>query len=295
VATGAHAVDWLARDTGTLRAKVFRTARQLQMADPDLWPKARKGGGRGAAHLEERHLVSLALALAVADPITAAPASVRRFRALMPSGSVLGGAGSHLARTLHGHGAFVAGASLGVSLERLVDLLAEPDETLRELLPQAAFAVRFVKDERFPRAEVRFGDVVVQYGAPKQDAPISQEAEVAYSVFITLGDLLQTTRAYRIQKPFGEIFRRIHRRPRRKSSSQTAAFRPDENTAVSSWRSPTVFPNQPHAERAQLGRRTPESLVRVSACAQAVPAAGPPPIFLKEIDHGPPPAPPGAA
>ena len=76
---------------------------------------------------------------------------------------VLDGTGRHLARLLHGAGAFVAGASLGVSLERLVDLLSGPNVTLREeLLPQAAFAVRFVKDERFPLAEVRFDDVVVE-------------------------------------------------------------------------------------------------------------------------------------
>ena len=102
LATGAHAVDWIARTTGLLPATIFRTTRQLQIASPDLWPKAKKGGGRGAADLEEPHLVNLGIALAVADhPITAAPASVRRFRALMPISSVLDGTGSHLARTLH--------------------------------------------------------------------------------------------------------------------------------------------------------------------------------------------------
>jgi hypothetical protein len=283
VATGAHAVDWIARTTGLLPATIFRTARQLQMADPDLWPKARKGGGRGAAHLEQPHLVNLALALAVADPITAGPASVRRFRALMPSGSMRGEAGGQLARLLHAHGAFLAGTSLGISLELLVDLLSGPNEAVSELLREAAFAVRLVKDQHFPRGEVRFGDFVVQYGAAK-DSPIQQEAVLAHPVFVTLGELLYTTNAYRIQTPLGEVVRH----PRRKSFTKTAAFRTDENTAELLQEPTAVLPNQPHAERVQLGRRTPESLVRVSAYAQAVPAAGPPPTTsLKETGHGP--------
>ena len=260
LATGAHAVDWIARATGLLPATIFRTARQLQMAGPDLWPKAKKGGGRGAAHLEEPHLVNLGIALAVADhPITAAPTNVRRFRALMPSSSVLDGTGSHLARTLHGCGAFVAGASLGVSLERLVDLLSGPDVTLREkLLPQAAFAVRFVKDERFPLAEVRFDDVVVQHGTPPDhDPPIQQEAVLSHPVFVTLGDLWQNTQAYRTEMPLSEVLRPIRRR---RKSAQAAAFRPDENTAGLRQEHPAAFPNQSRAQHAQLGRRTPESL-----------------------------------
>jgi hypothetical protein len=83
VATGAHAVERIAEATGILPATVFRTVRTLREADPTLWPEAAKGGGRGAAHLEPCHLVNLVLALAVADPITAAPKAVAGYRALV--------------------------------------------------------------------------------------------------------------------------------------------------------------------------------------------------------------------
>ena len=64
------------RQPASCRSAVFRTARALQETDQTLWPKAAKGGGRGAAHLEPRHLVNLVLALALADPIAIAPQTV---------------------------------------------------------------------------------------------------------------------------------------------------------------------------------------------------------------------------
>ena len=158
--------------------------------------------------------------------------------------------------------------------------------TLREkLLPQAAFVVRFVKDERFPLAEVRFGDVVVQHGTPPDhNPPIRQEAVLSHPVFITLGDLWQTTQAYRSKCHSARFFAAIRRR---RKSSQAAAFRPNENTAELRQEPTAAFPNQSHTQRARLGRQTPGSLVRINVYAPAVPAAGPPPTFLKEIDHGP--------
>ena len=84
MATGAHAVDRVAEATGLSPSTVFRAARAMREADPGLWPEAEKGGGRGAAHLEPRHLVNLALALAVAEPLTAAPQAVMGHRVSAP-------------------------------------------------------------------------------------------------------------------------------------------------------------------------------------------------------------------
>ena len=83
MATGAYAVEKIAEATGILPATVFRTARTLREADQALWPKAEKGGGRGAAHVEPSHLANLAIALAAADPITLAPKVVAGYRALI--------------------------------------------------------------------------------------------------------------------------------------------------------------------------------------------------------------------
>jgi hypothetical protein len=234
-------------------------------------------------------LVNLALALAVADhPITAAPSSVQRFRALGMSGSESGEAGGQLARLLHAHGAFVAGTSLGTSLEVLVDLLSDQGEAVGELLSEAAFAVRLVKDQHFPRGEVRFGDFVVQYGtSPDHDPPIRQEAVIVYPVFVTLGQLWQTTQAYRVQTPLGEIVR--HRRPRRKSFTKPAAFRPDENTAELLQEPAAAFPTQPHTQGAQPERQTFGKLgARARTHKHLVPAAGSPPprTFSRRANHG---------
>jgi hypothetical protein len=49
-----------------------------------------------------------------------------------------------------------------------------------------------------------------------------------------------------------------------------------------------VFPSQPHTLGARPERQTFGKLsAHTRARKHHVPAAGPPPIFLKEIDHGP--------
>jgi hypothetical protein len=86
VATGAQAVEVVAKATNIPLATVDRAARTLMEADPNLWPKGKKGGGKGAAHVRPTHLVNLLLAVMAANPITAAPAVVRRLRQLEVDG-----------------------------------------------------------------------------------------------------------------------------------------------------------------------------------------------------------------
>lgn len=83
MATGAESIQAIAYVTGIAPATVHRAARNLREADADLWPKAGKGGGKAAAHVEPRHLVNLVLALAVADPLHTAAQMVVKYRDLV--------------------------------------------------------------------------------------------------------------------------------------------------------------------------------------------------------------------
>jgi hypothetical protein len=150
VTTGAQAVERIAEATGLLPSAVFRTARALREADPTLWPEAKKGGRRGAAHVEPRHLVNLALALAVADPVATLPDAVAIYRALICSPSP--DHESRVARLLKKAGVFEVGDSLGNNLERLVTLLADPDLNTILILNEAELSIELVADRRHPRA-----------------------------------------------------------------------------------------------------------------------------------------------
>src|SRR4051812_44832892 len=81
MATAAEAIEQIAAKTGMLPATVFRAARALREADLRLWPQGTAGRGK-AAQVEASHLVNLVLALAVADPITAAPEVAPQYCAL---------------------------------------------------------------------------------------------------------------------------------------------------------------------------------------------------------------------
>lgn len=82
MASGTQAVEAFAAATGTLLATVDRASVALQAAREDLWPLGKRGGGRTTPHVEPKHLVNLALALACADPITASARVVRQYRHL---------------------------------------------------------------------------------------------------------------------------------------------------------------------------------------------------------------------
>jgi hypothetical protein len=82
MATGEQAIAALATHTGIDHAHVRRTARILREASGDLWPQSERGGGRRARHVQPHHLGNLAIALAVAEPITKGPNRVQAFRML---------------------------------------------------------------------------------------------------------------------------------------------------------------------------------------------------------------------
>ncbi len=73
LATGAEAIEAVTDATGLVSWTVNGAARALREASPNLWPQGAKGGGRRAAHVEPAHLINLALALNIANPITQAP------------------------------------------------------------------------------------------------------------------------------------------------------------------------------------------------------------------------------
>ncbi len=83
MATGAEAIEVVARVTGILPATVGRAARALREAGQDFWPQAAPGGGKNARHVRPHHLVNLAVALAIADPLTDAPEQSLAFRNLV--------------------------------------------------------------------------------------------------------------------------------------------------------------------------------------------------------------------
>jgi hypothetical protein len=124
MATGAQATERVAKPMGVSLTLVERAARILKEADADLWPKAKKGGGKGAAHVMPSHLVNLLLALMTADPITEAPEIVPRYRALIPGRY----RGHDVDVFEHGHvdgmadilNDFCPGSNLGERLEGLV-------------------------------------------------------------------------------------------------------------------------------------------------------------------------------
>ena len=126
MATGAFAVERSQRQPASCRPRCSAPRRTMREADPTLWPIAAKGGGRGSARLEPRHLVNLALALAVADPITSAPRVVAGYRALIQHrpGHVM--PPEHMGRAARLlTGVFGEAGDFGGDLGQLVELLAD--------------------------------------------------------------------------------------------------------------------------------------------------------------------------
>src|SRR5689334_5086696 len=83
MATGAQVTARIAGETGFLWSRLDRAAVALQAAG--LWPKGSRGGGRTTPHVGPEHLTNLMLAIACADPVTAAASAVRRYRSLILS------------------------------------------------------------------------------------------------------------------------------------------------------------------------------------------------------------------
>ena len=157
MATGAQATERVAKATGVSVTYVERAARILKEADADLWPKARKGGGKGAAHVMPSHLVNLLLALMAADPITEAPEIVPRCRAMIPvlkndlaSNEFEPGLEARIVAILDD---FCPGTNLGERLEGLVRTLMRTNNRARarQLLGKFAVGRSFQSDGTSPR------------------------------------------------------------------------------------------------------------------------------------------------
>jgi hypothetical protein len=82
-ATGPEAVKEIAAASRLPEEVVDRHARRLKEAGRDLWPLSRRGGGRGSAYVQPKHVTNLVLALAAAhlSPVDS-PNVVERFRTL---------------------------------------------------------------------------------------------------------------------------------------------------------------------------------------------------------------------
>jgi hypothetical protein len=153
VATGAEATEYIAKAAELLPAYVFRTARILREADKGLWPEAGKGGGKAAVHVRPRHLVNLAIAIAINDPLNAVKA-IPAYRALLPHRSNQLDAVAPQDRgvvwsLLKANGLFNGRDSLGVELERLVGWLTKGDSA-RDLKSAGGYTEFFF--DRLPRA-----------------------------------------------------------------------------------------------------------------------------------------------
>jgi hypothetical protein len=231
VATASKAIDDIADATGILRATVFRAARALREADPLLWPQGEAGRGR-AAHVEPRPLVNLALALAVADPITTAPQIVSGYRDLILSSALylrperledpITGALFHQTEcpvTPEGL-VLVEGilsSTLGSACERLIELLASAEKPLRDRLHIYGLHLELIVD-RIPSAsivyrtiggeEMRLSYALRQIGLPLSNnflppppvAPLKRQVTIPFALFEVLADLWADTLARQASK-----------------------------------------------------------------------------------------------
>jgi hypothetical protein len=174
VATGRQAIEAIAEVTGKPAVTIGRAARALREAgqDRDLWPHAAPGGGKKAKHVRADHLANLAVALAVADPLTEAPRQIGAFLSMAAIDRHLPEGSGRIAKaledwkhaTLTPPSRLVPGETLGDALVDLVELLARPEgAALRDaVLGTGTFHVIFrLPDGLDPSVRIRIrGDLI---------------------------------------------------------------------------------------------------------------------------------------
>jgi hypothetical protein len=270
MATGAQAIETVARAMHLQPPAISRFCRDLREANPTFWPQALKGGGKGAAHVEPPHLVNLALAMAVAAPIAGIPRAVgnyqeivRGYRALIPhrpkdhifpdDPDRYGVAAGYLwnARV------FTAEQSLGEALERLVELLTngKAARTLEtsglhiELdthqMPRAFVRYRTFdtpKDHTVPETELIYRPQNTRVGflPPRL---ITQTAFIPVSLFTVLATLIP---ARQISSP----------------ATASASAVPEYENVAALPEAATPRLNQSSTERRRPGRHTSRKLQR---------------------------------
>jgi hypothetical protein len=190
MATGAQAIERVAEAVGLGPSTVFRCARTLREADKGLWPEAGKGGGKAGAHVGPRHLVNLAIAVAIDDPLLAVKA-IRLYRGLVPHrpdqhtavpSSYRGMAWSLLTT----NGVFNGTDTLGAELERLVELLTKGDcardlenagaytEFFFDSLPRARFVYRTFDGEN----DLEAPKIALLYRKPGISPGLSRDLDI---------------------------------------------------------------------------------------------------------------------
>lgn len=88
MATVTEAALVMSEATGVPRATVDRAVLMLRSAPGDLWPIGKRGGGAGAAHVRQHHVVNLLLTLMATAPLNEAEETVRQYRDLEPDCSI---------------------------------------------------------------------------------------------------------------------------------------------------------------------------------------------------------------
>jgi hypothetical protein len=162
MATGAQAIARLTTETGLGLSAIDRTSVALQAAK--LWPIGRRGGGRSTPHTEPAHLTNIAIAMCVADPITAAAEWVARYRPLvlahtlevrtvttLPDGSI-----TTTLRKTDGRRSGMAISALhhhGNTFGAWMDGLLEESAMVRDFM-WSALEIAFVIDREFPEASM---------------------------------------------------------------------------------------------------------------------------------------------
>jgi hypothetical protein len=100
MATTTEAIAAISATTGDAEDAVGRLARALRQAEGNLWPRSKRGGGKGAAHVQLPHLINLALVQGVgAEPAHAAERA-QTYRRLVIFQVAEPGSGQRLAKSL---------------------------------------------------------------------------------------------------------------------------------------------------------------------------------------------------
>ena len=205
MATGAQAIEAIARATGLLPATVGRAARSLREAGQDLWPQAAPGGGKNAVHVRPGHLVNLVIALAVADPLTTAAVLTVIFRSLIKTQVNDGGYNENYLKCTFGQcmekWVYALNSDKSITPSNLA-LFADPTHGIKLILrkdisgcnyPSATLDIPIMGT---PHRETNWfvsknGSVDDLLSSP--DAPLRWSCEVPFSLLVILTDLWADT------------------------------------------------------------------------------------------------------